>query len=127
MIAKTSSQPPGQEQSLKGQVAIVTGASSGIGRAAAIALAGAGAAVVVNHRPKGDSDEQGAAVVAEIEAAGGTAMHFGADVSAEDQVEAMVSETVARFGALHIMVSNAGIENPAPIEKMTLDQWQQVI
>lgn len=127
MIAKTSSQPRGQEQSLKGQVAIVTGASSGIGRAAAIALAGAGAAVVVNHRPKGDSDEQGAAVVAEIEAAGGTAMHFGADVSAEDQVEAMVSETVARFGALHIMVSNAGIENPAPIDKMTLDQWQKVI
>lgn len=112
---------------LSGQVALVTGASSGIGKGSAIALAGAGATVIVNYPPKGSSHEKAAAVVAEIEAAGGKAVAIAADVSKEDEVEAMFVETVERFGTLHILLSNAGIENPAPITEMTLDQWRSVI
>lgn len=112
---------------LSGQVAIVTGASSGIGRATAGALAASGASVVINYPPKGASRDKAAAVVSEIEAAGGTAVAISADVSKEDEVEAMVAETVRRFGGLHIMVANAGIERPSPIREMSLADWQSVI
>jgi glucose 1-dehydrogenase len=125
--AETKQRQPKSLETLAGQVAIVTGASSGIGRATAKALAEAGAAVVVNYPPHGDSLEKAEAVVGEIEAAGGTAIAFAADVSQEEQVEAMVAATVERFGTLHIMASNAGIERPAPISEMTLAQWRQVI
>lgn len=112
---------------LKGQVAIVTGASSGIGRAAAVALAAAGAVVVVNHPPKDQSADKAAAVVDEIEANGGSALVVAADVTQEDQVQALVDRTIAQFGTLHIMVANAGIERPAPIHEMSLADWQAVI
>lgn len=112
---------------LSGQVALVTGASSGIGKASAIALAEAGATVIVNHPPKESSHEKGAAVVAEIKAAGGKAVAIAADVSREEEVDAMFAETARRFGTLHILLSNAGIENPAPIRDMTLDQWRIVL
>lgn len=112
---------------LSGQVAIVTGASSGLGRAAAIALARAGASVIVNHPPKKSSEDKASAVVAEIEAAGGKAAPFAADVSKEDDVETMVEETRRRFGGLHIMIANAGIERPSPIHEMSLADWQAVI
>lgn len=109
------------------QVAVVTGASSGIGRATAKALAEAGAAVVVNHPPKESSRDKALAVVAEIEAEGGRAAAIAADVSQEDQVQAMFAQTVQRFGTLHILVANAGIERPAPIQDMTLAEWQAVV
>ncbi|MGH6946593.1 MAG: glucose 1-dehydrogenase [Kiloniellales bacterium] len=112
---------------LSGQVAIVTGASSGIGRATAIALAEAGVAVIVNHPPSRGLQDKAAAVVSEIEAAGGRADAIAADVSKEDQVEAMVAETVRRHGTLHIMVANAGVERSAPIQDMSLAEWQAVI
>lgn len=112
---------------LSGQVAIVTGASSGIGKAVASALTAAGAAVVVNYPPGSKSCEKATVVVKEIEAAGGTAIAIAADVSKEDQVDAMVSETVRRFGTLHIMVANAGIERSSPIHEMSLANWQAVI
>jgi glucose 1-dehydrogenase len=112
---------------LAGQVAIVTGASSGIGRAAAVALARSGAAIVVNHPPSERSRDKAAAVVAEITAAGGRTVTVEADVAKEEQVEAMVAETVRRFGTLHILVANAGIERPAPIQEMSLADWQAVI
>ncbi len=84
-------------QDLSGQVAIITGASSGIGRAVAGALAAAGAAVVVNYPPSKTSGDKAATVVGEIETAGGKAIAIAADVSKEDEVEAMVAETVRAF------------------------------
>ena len=113
--------------SLSGQVAIVTGASSGLGRAAAVELARLGATVIVNHPPRTGSREKAAAVVSEIKAAGGEAAATAADVTREDQVEALTAETVQRFGTLHVLVANAGIERPSAIQDMPLADWQAVI
>lgn len=110
---------------LRDQVALVTGANSGIGRAAAVALGAAGAVVAVNHRPK--SAPAAAEVVAEIERDGGRAVAVAADVSDEDQVEAMVAEVVERLGTVHILVNNAGIQDGAAIAEMELEQWRRVI
>lgn len=112
---------------LSGQVAIVTGSSSGIGASIAKALALLGASVVVNYPPGPKSEAKAAAVADEIKAAGGHATLFAADVSKEEQVEAMVADTVKRRGGLHIMASNAGIERPASIQDMSLDEWRAVI
>jgi glucose 1-dehydrogenase len=112
---------------MSGQVAIVTGASSGIGRSAARALARAGATVVVNHPPRIASAEKAGAVVDEITASGGRACAIAADVSKEDQVDSMMKQVVDRFGTLHILVSNAGIERPAAFHEMTLAQWREVL
>jgi glucose 1-dehydrogenase len=109
---------------LAGQVALVTGASSGIGRACALALAAAGARLVVNHR---DSAEAAAAVVEAIQAAGGEAIAATADIAREDQVEALFEAARARFGTLDILVANAGIQADAPLSDMTLAQWQRVL
>jgi glucose 1-dehydrogenase len=109
---------------LAGQPALVTGANSGIGKAIAIGLAKAGADVVVNYV----TDPAAADDVAHaVEAAGGRAMTFAADVSREDQVIAMFAAARAAFGTLHIVVSNAGLQRDAPFEQMTLDQWNTVI
>ncbi|HEY0369855.1 MAG TPA: SDR family NAD(P)-dependent oxidoreductase, partial [Chthoniobacterales bacterium] len=86
---------------LKNQKAIVTGASSGIGEGCAMALAAAGAAVVVNYRREKDEAEQ---IVKQITDAGGEAIAIGADVSREDQVQAMFRETIERFGTVDILV-----------------------
>ncbi len=110
---------------LAGQVAIVTGATSGLGRACALALGAAGAAVIVNHRP--DSEADALEVVQRIQHAGGRAMEVAADVSDEEQVQAMFAQVVRRFGTVHILVNNAGVQNGAPLREMTLAQWQKVI
>jgi glucose 1-dehydrogenase len=110
--------------SLQDQVAIVTGASSGLGRATALALAQEGATVVANHPPTSASRDKAAAVIAEVEAAGGSAIAIEADVAKEDQVEAMIAKTVRRFGTIHMLIANAGIERPAPIQHMSLEDWQ---
>lgn len=112
---------------LAAQVAIVTGASSGIGRATGLALAEAGAAVIVNHPPGTDSKVKAEAVVAEITAKGGTSVAVAADVSSEDQVESMIRRAVEQFGTIHIMISNAGIERPAAVQDMSLAQWREVL
>ncbi|SEN17504.1 glucose 1-dehydrogenase [Nitrosospira multiformis] len=106
---------------LSGQIALLTGASSGIGRSCALALRRVGVKVVINHLP--EASNEAAEVCREIEDVGGDA----ADVSDEDQVAAMFAETVARFGTLHILVNNAGIESSAKFQEMTLSQWQKVI
>jgi glucose 1-dehydrogenase len=92
---------------LAGQRALVTGANSGIGMAVAKALAAAGASVVVNYVSNENVARQ---VVNDIEAGGGTAMAFKADVSEEDQVKAMFKEMVEAFGSIDILVNNAGLQ-----------------
>ncbi|MCB2055868.1 MAG: glucose 1-dehydrogenase [Geminicoccaceae bacterium] len=110
---------------LEGQVAVVTGATSGIGRESALAMGIAGVRVVVNHRPGGEDKAQ--EVCAEIEAAGGTAMPGCADVSDEKQVDAMFERAVGKFGAVHILLANAGLQRGARFEEMTLADWRMVI
>ncbi|OUM98862.1 MAG: hypothetical protein BAA04_10815 [Firmicutes bacterium ZCTH02-B6] len=95
-------------QVLAGQVAMVTGAGKGIGRAAAAALARAGAAVVLASRTYPDC----AAAAAEIRRAGGEAVAFGVDVADYAQVERVVHETLARFGRIDILINNAGVIEP---------------
>src|SRR5229473_967126 len=111
-------------QPLAGQSALVTGANSGIGKAVAIALAEAGAAVAVNY-VLGEDDAH--AVVDQIAAAGGRAIALHADVSREDQVDAMFEAACAAFETLDIVVANAGLQRDAPFEDMTLGQWNTVI
>ena len=109
---------------LDGQAALVTGASSGIGKASALAIAAAGASVAVNyHGSPNDAD----AVVAEIEKAGGRAIAVQADVSKEDEVVAMFAEAEKALGPLDIVMSNAGIQKDAKIGEMSLDDWNAVI
>ena len=113
-----------QPQVLKGQTALVTGANSGIGRAIALAFASAGADVVVNHVVDSDAAHS---VVDEIQALGRRAIAVPADVSCEAQVEAMFDRAITAFGTLHIVVCNAGLQRDAPIEQMSLEQWNTVI
>ena len=110
---------------LAGQVAIVTGAASGIGRGCALALAKAGCRVVVNHLP-GDEDDA-RELVKELETEGSQAFSFAADVSQGDPVEAMFAEACRRFGTVHILVNNAGIQSGAPFQDMTFEQWRKVM
>ena len=109
---------------LKGQSALVTGASSGIGKAVAIALANEGANVVVNCS---SHPEHGDEVVAEIKANGGTAMVYQADVSKEDEVQAMFQAMYKEFGTIDILVSNSGIQKDSSFAEMSLESWQRVI
>ena len=109
---------------LKGQKAIVTGASSGIGRAVAIALGHAGADVCVNYVTGPDKAGE---VATEARQCGSKAMTFKADVSKEDQVQAMFRKVIADWGTVDILVSNAGIQRDAPFTELTLAQWQAVI
>jgi len=109
---------------LTGQPALVTGGNSGIGRAVALGLAQAGADVVVNYVTH---PEAAAEVVHRIEAMGRKAIAIQADVSKEDEVNAMFVAAIERFGTLHIVVSNAGLQRDAPFNEMTLEQWNTVI
>lgn len=109
---------------VQGQKALVTGANSGIGRAAALYLAQAGAAVAVNYRSKPETAQ---AVVDEITAAGGEAMALQADVSQEDQVKHLFHQMIETWGTIDILVNNAGVQQDAAFVEMTLDQWNTVI
>ncbi|MGV8921445.1 MAG: glucose 1-dehydrogenase [Pseudomonas sp.] len=110
--------------SLKGQVAVVTGASSGLGEGAARALAAAGAAVVVNYNAHAEPAQK---LVAEIQAAGGQAVAVGADVSQEEQVAHLFAETIKAFGFVDILIANSGLQKDAPMVDMTLADWNTVI
>jgi 3-oxoacyl-[acyl-carrier protein] reductase len=109
---------------LAGQVALVTGASRGIGTAIARELAAAGATVVVNYA---SSLEAAQSVVAGIEASGGKAWAHQANVAQEDQVEAMVKAVLEREGRLDVLVNNAGITRDGLLMRMKTADWQSVI
>ncbi len=109
---------------LQGKVAIVTGASSGIGAAIALEMARQGAAVVVNYRSEADA---ATAIVAQIESTGGKAIAVGADVSKSAEVQAMVQQTVTQLGQIDVLVNNAGMERAAPFLDKTEDDWNRVI
>jgi len=109
---------------LTGQKALVTGASSGIGKSVAINLAREGADVVVNYIGNADAAN---AVVAEITAFGGRAVAIKADVSDEVQVQTMFKSMFEAFGTIDILVNNAGLQQDAPFDEMSLAQWNKVI
>jgi glucose 1-dehydrogenase len=118
----------GADGRLAGRVAIVTGSSSGLGRAIAIRLAAEGARVVVSD-VRADPKEGGDATETVIAAAGGTAIRVAADVSRGDDVDALVTAAVGRFGRLDVMVNNAGIAGPASksLLETTDEDWDQIM
>lgn len=114
------------EKKLAGQVAIITGASSGIGAGCARELAKAGAKVVVNY-PVASTWEMAEKVVTDITVNGGIAISYQADVSKEKDVQAMFADVINRFGTVDILINNAGLQKDAPFTEMTLDQWNFVL
>jgi 3-oxoacyl-[acyl-carrier protein] reductase len=107
---------------LQGKVAIVTGASKGIGAAIAKAFAAEGAAVVVNY---GSSREGAEKVVAEITAAGGSAIAVGGDVAKAEDVKALLAATKTSFGKLDVLVNNAGVYDFFPLEAFSEAQFHR--
>ncbi len=110
--------------SLKGQVAIVTGSSSGIGEGIVRYLATLGAKVVVNYHSEQAAGEK---IASDIEQAGGNAIAIGANVSKEEDVQALFKQTLDTFGTVDILVNNSGLQKDAAFVDMTLDQWNAVI
>ncbi len=114
------------EQSLQGKIAIVTGASRGIGKAMALRLGEAGASVVVAARtaePRGTLPGTIHETVAEIETAGGRALAVACNVREEDSIRELINTTLDEFGAVDVLVNNAGIGGYAPFLQMTLREW----
>jgi glucose 1-dehydrogenase len=109
---------------LKNEVAIVTGAATGIGNAIANAFAKEGAAVVIDYV---GHPELADASVQSIQKAGGKALAVAADISNPEQVDSLIQKTVATFGRLDILVNNAGIEFKHPFVEFPFDLWQKVI
>ena len=109
---------------LQGQIALVTGASSGIGAGVAKALATEGASVVINYS---SSPEKAEKVLNEIKEKGGDGYTIKADVSNEKEVIDMFQQTIKRFGTVDILVNNAGLQKDSRFHEMTLEQWNYVI
>lgn len=115
---------PTDLQRLQGKVAIVTGASRGIGRATALSLAAEGAKVVVNYASSRESADR---VVAEIEAIGSQAIALPADVSQAGQVDELVNAVMEKWGQVDVLVNNAGITRDTLLLRMKPEDWQAVI
>ncbi len=109
---------------LTGRVALVTGASRGIGRGVAVAFAEHGARVVVNHSK---SSEEAAEVVRHIRNNGGEAIAIQADVSQRSEVKAMVDKILETYGRIDILMNNAGVAVDLPFDQMTDEAWDTVI
>jgi NAD(P)-dependent dehydrogenase (short-subunit alcohol dehydrogenase family) len=108
---------------LDGRVAVVTGASKGLGEAIALALAGAGARLALVARDRGQLDR----VAAALSAGGAEAEPFAADVRDEAQVAALAAAVAARFGSVHILVNNAGVNVRKNLADFTLEEWRYVM
>ena len=115
---------PAECQHLQDKVAIVTGASRGIGKAIALELASQGATVVVNYAKSSSAAD---AVVEEITAAGGKAIALQADVAKSEEVDNLVDSTKQKFGHIDVLVNNAGIARDTLMLRMKLEDWQAVI
>ncbi|MBS9719595.1 SDR family oxidoreductase [Tianweitania sp. BSSL-BM11] len=111
-------------RSLKDHVAIVTGASSGIGLAVAEGLASAGAALIANYHSHGEAADE---LVERVTSKGGRAVAVQADVSKESDVLRLFDAAVEHFGRVDVLVSNSGIQKDAAVADMTLDDWNAVI
>lgn len=110
--------------SLRGQRAVITGANTGIGAEIAVAMAAAGARVVVNYVAQPDAATN---LVRRIQAEGGEALAVPADVGSETQVEQLFNAVEEAFGGVDILVNNAGLQRDAPVHEMSLKDWEQVI
>jgi len=110
--------------SLHNRVALITGASRGIGKSIALALANAGCRVAVNYLQKAAAAEE---VRSEIATGGGCAVTIQADVSIPADVERLVSETERQLGEVEILVNNAGIAQTKPIAEVTLEDWERIL
>ena len=108
---------------LEGRVAVVTGASSGIGEACAVAFAAKGAKVVLAARRA----ERLASLVDRIEGAGGEALAVATDVTDEAAVDDLFARAVERFGTVDVLVNNAGIADSTPVDEMAIETWRKVI
>ncbi len=108
---------------LNGRTALITGASKGLGKAMAIALAAEGARVALVSRDAALLDS----VAAEIAEAGGRADVFRADVTSEEEVRAVERRVVAEYGKVHILINNAGINVRKPVTEFSLDEWRSVM
>jgi glucose 1-dehydrogenase len=109
---------------LDNQVAIITGASSGIGYAVAETFAANGAAVTINYHSHGEVAD---ALVEKIRQQGGRAIAVEADVSDPAQVETIFAKTLEAFGAVDIVVANSGLQKDATVDEMTFDDWRKVL
>jgi len=109
---------------LTDKVAIVTGASRGLGKAIALELAEHGAKVIVNYYQSKDAAEE---VVGEIVNKGGTAKAVHAGVAHPDECSALIEAAVAEYGGLDILVNNAGVNRDRTIRRMSVEEWQEVI
>jgi NAD(P)-dependent dehydrogenase (short-subunit alcohol dehydrogenase family) len=111
------------DKKLDGRVALITGASKGLGKAMAVALGTAGARIALVSRSVEQLNEVGRAV----KEAGGDARVFQADVSSEDQVRKLERDVAGAFGKVHILINNAGINVRKPLVEFTLEEWQRVL
>ncbi len=124
VVATTPSRDGQQPRPLEGRVALVTGASRGIGRAIALELAGAGARLGLNNR---SGEAQVRPLIDEIERLGSTALHVRADVSNPRDARDMVRRVLDEFGRIDILVNNAGITRDRTLRKMADAEWLEVI
>ncbi|HEY9837572.1 MAG TPA: 3-oxoacyl-ACP reductase family protein, partial [Vampirovibrionales bacterium] len=115
---------PEQVQRLRDRVAVVTGASRGIGRAIAVALAAEGAKIAVNYASNSSAADQ---LVEEITAAGGEALAIPADISNVDSVDTLIKTVTDQWGRIDILVNNAGITRDTLLLRMKPEDWQAVI
>jgi acetoacetyl-CoA reductase len=112
------------QKRLEGQVAVVTGASRGIGRACAEELAREGAAVVVNYHL---SQVPAEALVGDIVSNGGRAIAVGASVGIPDDCKALIDKTIETYGQIDILVNNAGVNRDRVLKRLSVDEWNEVI
>lgn len=110
-------------QQLSGKVAVITGASKGLGKAIALALGGAGIRLALASRDLESLQN----VAGEVRAIGAEVEVFQTDVCSEAQVAQLAEQVLARFGAAHILVNNAGVNVRQPITEFTLDEWRRVL